>query len=239
MRHGVKIRVAQSLPDLRRIVVFVDRAHGAVRRTLSALDAGAFVDGKTGGRGHLSGETPSLELQGPCVLYVLADADAPSAPYALGRVENDGGAGIVHRYVVQYLFVGHLADAEVGGKRLKLAAVVTDALQTVVRVVGKNQLKHRAPCLDNLRVVGNHVLTGEARVHRGGAGPYQLGCAAHTDDADPAGTPACQIWIVTQSGDFYPNLLGRGKNRGSFLDLYRNTVNRKLNHQLTPFSSAK
>jgi len=152
--------VAQRRPDLGGLVVLVDRAHGAVRGALAALDAGRLGELDAGGGGHDGLLAAADELQRPDVLHLLADFRAAAALDALVGIEDDrrrGGVGLV---VDHFLREGNLANAEVRRDGLELAVARTRALQAVRRMVGEDELQHGLADLHDVGIVGEDLHAG-------------------------------------------------------------------------------
>ena len=116
-------------PDFVGLVVFVDRADGAVRGALAALDAGRLGELHSGGGSHHGLLAAADELERPHVLHLLAHLGAAAALDALVGVEDDRRRGVVDVAVDDLARERDVADAEVGGDVLKLAAARARALQ--------------------------------------------------------------------------------------------------------------
>ncbi len=230
--------VLQRGPDLAGLVVLVDGADRAVRGALAALDARRVGELDAGGRGHHRLLAAADELERPDVLHLLADFRAAAALDALVGVEHDRRRRIVDVVVDHFLREGVLADAEVGGDRLELAAAGARALQAVVRVVGEDELEHRLADLHDVRVVGDDL---HPRRRLGAAGAEQLG-AGHElarlgaagdelpDDADAAAGAGLEVGVVAEGRDLHVRRAGRREQVRAFRDAHRDAVDLERNH---------
>ena len=145
--------VAESCPNIGRLVVFIDCANGAVRRALTALDAGRLSELDICCRSHDRLFAASDELERPDVLHLLANFCTTSALDALVGIEDKRRSGGVVLAVKNFLRERNFADAEIGSDVLKFAVARARALQAVVRVVCEDKLEDGATNLNDVRVV--------------------------------------------------------------------------------------
>ena len=106
--------IAQCRPDFRRLVVLVDSTDGAVRRALSALDAGRICELDSGSGCHDGLFAASDEFERPDVLHLLADFCATSALDALVWIEYDRWRRFVWFAMDDFFREWYLTYSEVG-----------------------------------------------------------------------------------------------------------------------------
>ena len=230
--------VLKRIPDFLRLVVLVYRAHRAVRGALAALDAGRLGELDAGGGGHHGLLAAADELERPDVLHLLAHLGAAAALDALVGVEDDGGSRVVDVAVDDLLRERNVADAEVRGDRLELAAAGARALQAVLRVVREDELQDRAADLHDVGVVGDDLHPGHGL---GAARAEQLrarhelagiGAAGHelADDADAAAGARLKVGVVAQRRNLDVGGPCRDEEVGALRHADSDAVDLKRNH---------
>ena len=245
--------ILQRGPDLLRLVVLVDGAHGAVRGALAALDAGRLGELDAGGRGHDRLLAAADELKRPDVLHLLAHLGAAAALDALVGVEHDGRRGVVDVAVNDLARERYVANAEVGCDRLQFAGAGARALQAVLRVVCEDKLQDGAAHLHDVGIVGDDLHPG----HRLGAARAEKLRAGHElavvgrvaarhelpHDADAAAGAGLQVRVVAQRGYLDVGGPRRHEKVGALRHADRDAVDLKRNHFgfhcLKPFSLSR
>ena len=231
-------RVTESLPDLGRLVILVNRADWAVGRALTALDAGRLGELDVGSGSHNSLFAAADELESPYVLHLLAHLGTTAALDALVGIENDRRRGVVDVAMDDFLRERDVADAEVGGDILKFAGAGTRALQTVGRMVREDELENGLADLDDVGIVGQNLHTlgrfgaaGAKKLRR----RYELtGFSAArkelTNDADTATRTGLEIGMVAERGDLDVSGLRGREDRGALGNRNGLAVDFKADH---------
>ena len=230
--------IAESLPDLGRLVVLVNRADGAVSGALTALDAGRLGELDVGCGSHDGLFAAADEFKSPYVLHLLADFSAATALNALIGIKDDRRRGVVDVAVNDFLRERDVADAEVGGDILKFAGTRTGALQTVGRMVREDELKNGLADLNDVGVVGQNLHTlgrfGAAGTEKLGRRNELSGLGAArkelTNDADTATRASLEIGMVAERGNLDVGGLGSRENRGAFGNRNGLAVDFKADH---------
>ena len=230
--------IAESLPDLGRLVVLVNRADGAVSGALTALDAGRLGELDVGCGSHDGLFAAADELESPYVLHLLADFSATTALNALIGIKDDRRRGVVDVAVIDFLRERNVADAEIGGDILELAGARTGALQAVGRMVREDELENGLTDLNDVGVVGQNLHTlgrfgaaGTEKLRR----RYELtrfGAARKelTNDADTAARTGLEIRMVAERGDLDVGSLGGREDRGALGNRNGLAVDFKADH---------
>ena len=231
-------RVTESIPNLGRLVVLVNRADGAVSGALTALDAGRLGELNVGCGSHDGLFAAADELESPYVLHLLADFSAATALNALIGIKDDRRRGVINIAVIDFLRERDVADAEVGGDILKFAGTRTGALQAVGRMVSEDELENGLADLNDVRVVGQNLHTlgrfgaaGTEKLRR----RYELtGFSAAreelTNDADTAARTGLEIGMVAERGDLDVGGLGGREDRGALGNRNGLAVDFKADH---------
>lgn len=230
--------IAESIPDLGRLVVLVNRADGAVSGALTALDAGRLGELDVGCGSHDGLFAAADEFKSPYVLHLLADFSAATALNALIGIKDDRRRGVVDVAVIDFLRERDVADAEVGGDILKFAGTRAGALQTVGRMVRENELENGLADLNDVGIVGQNL---HALGRFGAAGTEKLGrryeltgfSAARkelTNDADTAARTGLEIGMVAERGDLDVGGLGGREDRGALGNRNGLAVDFKADH---------
>ena len=191
-------------------------------------------------QGHHGLLAAADELERPHVLHLLADFRAAAALDALVRIEDDRRRRLVGLVVDDFLRERVLADAEVGGEALELAAARARALEAVVRMVREDELEHGLAHLDDVRVVREDVharrrlrAARAEKLRRGDELAVVGGVAARdelTHHADAAARARPEVRMVAERGDLDVRGLRRVEDRGALRDLNGLAVDLKGNH---------
>ena len=230
--------VAEGGPNLGGFVVLVDCSDRAVRRALTALDAGRLSELDASCGSHNGLLAAADEFKSPHVLHLLAHFSAAAALDALVGVEDERRRGLVEIAMDDFLRERNLADAEIGGDILKFATAGARALQAVLRVVREDKLENRAAHLDDIGIVSDdlHAFHGLGRAGteklRARHKLAGLGAARNelTHHADAAACAGLEIRMVAEGGDLDVCGLGGHEEVGALRDFNRNAVYFKLDH---------
>ncbi len=232
---GETLLVAQGVPCQSRLVAFVNRAHGAVRRALPALNARRIVERDVGCGSNLHLLATPDKLQRPDVLHFLADDCAPPALDALVRVKHDRGRALISRNVLNSRTLErHLADTKLRRHALQLANPRARAPQAVIGVRAEDKLHHGLTDLHDVGVVrrdlhafGNFGTTGSKQLWRG-AVPHH---------ADSARRPSLHVGVMAERGNPHRDLLRCLKDRCPARNFNGDTVDLKMHNIFHGFSS--
>ena len=231
-------RVTESIPNLGRLVVLVNRADGAVGRALAALDAGRLGELDVGCGSHDGLFAAADEFKSPYVLHLLAHLGATAALDALVGIENDRRRRVVDVAVNDFLRERDVADAEVGSDILKFAGTRTGALQAVGRMVREDELENGLADLNDVGIVGQNLHTlgrfGAAGTEKLGRRHELTGFGAArkelTNDADTATRTGLKIRMVAERGDLDVGGLGGREDRGALGNRNGLAVDFKADH---------
>ena len=231
-------RVTESIPNLGRLVVLVNRTDGAVSGALTALDAGRLGELDIGCGSHNGLFAAADELESPYVLHLLADFSATTALNALIGIKDDRRRGVINIAVIDFLRERNVADAEVGGDILKFAGTRAGALQAVGRMVREDELENGLADLNDVRVVGQNLHTlgrfGAASTEKLGRRYELTGFSAArkelTNNADTAARTSLEIGMVAERGNLDVGGLGGREDRGALGNRNGLAVDFKADH---------
>ncbi|OPZ70786.1 MAG: hypothetical protein BWY83_01472 [bacterium ADurb.Bin478] len=209
LSHHVLFGIVDRLPHSLLTALFTQCANGADHHTLAAEHAGDGVEAAVHGRRHGGLKSATHEIDGAYVLHLMADAHAAAAEDAFFRIALDGGAGQVDFGSAPFALITVIAHLVLFRKFLQLAVAVAHAHQTILRVIGDQQLDDGLARPPYLRRVGLNL---HPFGHRKSARRNQTALSLHFHHADAAGTGGSKVFQIAQRGDVHAFALRHGEN---------------------------
>ena len=200
------------------IVSFIESAHGTSYDTLTAVDAGGSCQRLLKSRTDIGIKSTVVSADNANFLYLCAGCYATTAKNTLVVIANNGGL-VINLILVGFTFETGAINTVFTAESLQLAVGGTNTRETLLIVVGEQQLKiHLARCSD-LGGVGLNFHTFSAGVNTSGYHSPRAKCGtAHFSDlnqAETASTDFVDVFEVAQCGNVDVCCLCGFQNRGT------------------------
>ncbi len=210
LHYHVFLWVLNRRPDLVHIVPFHDRAYGANRRALTAVDAFDVRYRRVERRADSRLETSVRREQHADFLYLLADRHAPSAQHAFAGISHQRGRRFVDYNFRFFSGIRNVPYAEVLREFLQLAVKVARACRALHAMVGQQQFHNHFSARARKRRVGldDHALRDREHARR-----LQRPLSHHFHHTHPAGSYRLHILEITKRGYVYSDGFRGFQNR--------------------------